>query len=206
MNPIAKGFMVALLLGLGGCVTLFPKVTPSQLYRFDGRLSEVAATNPAPSRVGVVRTGGSFNAAAAGDRILTVTGSQVAYLAKSRWAEPAEVLFNEALLRAFNAGPGPARLVIRGEPARADYTLRLDVQRFEAVYDRGARAAPEVCLEIHMVLSRTSNPAQIKDETLAVKARASDNRVSAIVRAFDQAVGKAVAAIIAKTNSGITAT
>lgn len=206
MNRIAKALFVLLALGLSGCITVFPKTKPSQLYRFDGRQTVIAAANPAGTRVGVVRPGGSFNAAAAGDRILTVTGSQVAYLAQSRWAEPADTLFNEALLGAFNAGPGPARLVIRGEPARADYTLRLDVQRFEAVYDHGPRSAPDVHIEVHMVLIRASDRVLVKDETIAVQARATDNRVSAIVAAFDKAVGEALAAIVTNTNSSLTAT
>jgi len=132
----------------------------------------------------------------------TVTGSEVAYVAGARWAEAAETLFNEALLGAFNAGPGPARLVIRGEPARADYTLRLDVQRFEAVYDRGARAAPEVRVEVHMVLIRASDRVLVKDETLAVQTRAEANRVSAIVQAFDKAVGEVLTKIVSNTNAG----
>ncbi len=206
MNRIAKALFVLLALGLSGCITVFPKTKPSQLYRFDGRQTVIAAANPAGTRVGVVRAGGSFNAAAAGDRILTVTGSQVAYLAQSRWAEPADTLFNEALLGAFNAGPGPTRLVIRGEPARADYTLRLDVQRFEAVYDHGPRSAPDVRIEVHMVLIRASDRVLVKDETIAVQARATDNRVSAIVAAFDKAVGEALAAIVTNTNSSLTAT
>ena len=205
MNRIVKALFVLLALGLSGCITVFPKTKPSQLYRFDGRQTVIAAANPAGTRVGVVRAGGSFNAAA-GDRILTVTGSQVAYLAQSRWAEPADTLFNEALLGAFNAGPGPARLVIRGEPARADYTLRLDVQRFEAVYDHGPRSAPDVRIEVHMVLIRASDRVLVKDETIAVQARATDNRVSAIVAAFDKAVGEALAAIVTNTNSRLTAT
>jgi cholesterol transport system auxiliary component len=205
MNRIVTAFFVLLAIGLSGCITVFPKTKPVQLYRFDGRQAVIAAANPAGDRVGVVRAGGSFNAAAAGDRILTVTGSQVAYLAQSRWAGPADTLFNEALLGAFNAGPGPARLVIRGEPARADYTLRLDVQRFEAVYDQGPRAAPDVRIEIHMVLIRASDRALVKDETLAIQARATDNRVSAIVAAFDKAVGEALAAIVANTNASLTA-
>lgn len=202
MNRITKLIVVVVALGLSGCITVFPKTKPSQLYRFDGRQAEIAGANPAGPRIGVVRAGGSFNHAAAGDRILTVTGSEVAYVAQARWAEPAETLFNEALLGAFNAGPGPARLVIRGEPARADYTLRLDVQRFEAVYDRGARAAPEVRVEVHMVLIRASDRVLVKDETLAVQARAEANRVSGIVQAFDQAVGKMLTQIVANTNAG----
>ena len=205
MNRIAKLVVIVLALSLSACVTIFPKTKPSQLYRFDGRKTEIAAANPAGPRIGIARAGGSFTGPAAGDSILTVTGTQVAYLAQSRWAQPAETMFNEAVLGAFNAGPGPARMVIRGEPARADFTLRLDVQRFEAVYDHGPRAAPEVRIEVHMVLIRASDHVLVKDETLAVQQRAGANRVASIVDAFDTAVGEVMTNLVAKTNSGVGA-
>ena len=53
-----------------------------------------------------------------------------------------------------------------------------------------------------MVLIRASDRVLVKDETLAVQARAEANRVSAIVQAFDQAVGKVLTQIVTNTNAG----
>jgi len=203
MNRIAKLLVLVLALGVSGCITVFPKTKPAQLYRFDGPHNATSGSIGTGPKVGVLRAAGTFTAAAAGDRILTVTGSEVAYLAQSRWAQQADTLFNEALVSTFNAGPGPARLVARGEPAKADYTLRLDVQRFEAAYDHGPRAAPEVRIEVHLVLIRNSDRALVRDETLSFAQRARGNRVSSIVTAFNQAVGETLTKVVADTNASL---
>lgn len=207
MNPtrtlIRIAGIAAAAVALSACVTVFPKTKPALLYRFDGA---VAQAGPAAEvRRGVARANGGFNGAAAGDRILTITGSEVAYIAESRWAEPASVLFDEAVSRAFSANQGAARLVARGEPARADYSLRLDVQRFEAVYDHGGRAAPKAAVDVHVVIVRAQDRAVVRDETVSAEVRAGDNRVSAIVAAFDKAVGDVLTRIIGLTNDAAAA-
>ena len=79
--PIRSWARAAALLLIAGslsaCITLLPKSKPAQLYRFDGRatLSAVKAPDGGTSaRVGISRAGGSFQGAASGDRILSVTG------------------------------------------------------------------------------------------------------------------------------------
>lgn len=190
--------VAAAALSLSACVTVFPKTEPVQLYRFEGAVP--ASGEAAAQRVGLARAPGSFVAAAAGDRILSVTGSEVAYLAESRWAQPATTLFDEALIRAFNASTGRARLVTRGEPTRADYSLRLDVERFEANYDRGGKAAPEVSVDVHAVLVRAADRTVVGDEVFKIRVRSRENRVSAIIAAFDTAVGQALGKIVAWSN------
>lgn len=202
MNPTRSLFRIAgiaaVAVALSACVTVFPKTKPALLYRFDGA---VAQSGPAAEvRRGVARANGAFVGAAAGDRILTVTGSEVAYIAESRWADPASVLFDEAVARAFSANQGAARLVARGEPAKADYSLRLDVQRFEAVYDHGGKAAPKVAVDVHVVIVRAQDRSVVRDETLSAEVRASDNRVSAIVAAFDKAVSDVLTRTVSLTN------
>jgi len=92
--------------------------------------------------------------------------------------------------------------VARGEPGRAPYSLRLDVERFEAVYDRGGKAAPDVRVEIHAVLVRAADRAVIKDEMIATHARAGDNRVSAIVQAFELSTKQALDEVVKLTVEG----
>lgn len=200
LRPVLLG---AVAIGLSGCISVFPKGDPAQLYRFDGGLAAAApSTGPAPQgdRFGVTRTLGGFAQAAGGDQIMTVSGSRVAYIADARWASPASVLFNEAVQRAFDANPGPARLLARGELGKAAYSLRIDVTRFETVYDRGERNAPTVVVALRVTLLNA-------DRTLAAnrqieaQARADENRVSAIVAAYDEAVGKTLTELVDWTNA-----
>ena len=103
------------------------------------------------------------------------------------------------MTRAFDNNAGAARLLSRGEIGRADYSMRVDVTRFEAVYDRGAKSAPQIAVTLRVALVRA-------DRTLAgstlieANVRAKNNRVSAIVSAFDQAVSQALAELIEWTN------
>lgn len=202
-NLLRAGAAVGMAVALSGCITLFPKTKPAQLYRFDGAEEAQPASGAAAiDRVGIVRTPGGFSRAASTDRIMTVTGSQVAYVAEARWAQPAVTLFDEAVTRAFTRQAGPVRLVARGEPGRAPYSLRLDVERFEAVYDHGGKAAPDVQIEVHAVLVRAADRVVIKDQVIATHARASNNRVSDIVQAFELSTRQALDEVVKLTVEG----
>lgn len=206
MKPIFRTLrsvaLVALAASLSACISLLPEAEPSQLYRFDGTPPAGAASAPAaPSeQFGVVKTGGGFVQAGASDRLLTVADNQIAYIAGSRWVSPASTLFNEALARAFDINAGPARLLSRGEVGKADYSMRVDVTRFEAIYDNGRKAAPNIVVELRATLVKA-------DRTLAgskliqTQVRAGDNRVSAIVAAFDQAAGQALGQLVDWVNA-----
>ena len=206
-NWARLGALLVVAGALSACITLLPKSKPAHLYRFDGRAalgtSQPSGGGPATGRVGVSRVAGAFQASASGDRILTVTGSQVAYLAESRWSGPASTLFDEALVNAFDTNAGPAHLVARGEPAAATYSLRLDITRFEADYDQGPKAAPKVVVEAHAELVRASDRAVVGDRVFRTEVRASEDRVSTIVAAFDQAVGKVLADLVSWTNGTV---
>jgi cholesterol transport system auxiliary component len=202
MSRMLRALAVAgLALSLSACISLFPKSKPATLYRFDGQSAAAAAVAAAPGRtIGVLRANGTFNRAAAGDRLLTVNGEQVSYIAQARWASPAVSLFEEAVARAFDVNPGAARLVLRGEQANYDYAMRLDVRNFEAIYDRGPKAAPEVLVRVQMSMTRAGDRTLIADRTLEARVQAGDNRVSAIVAAFDQAVAEVLTQVVTTAN------
>ena len=174
-------------LSLAACISLLPKTKPSQLYRFGQPAGSEAVTAPA-GQVGVFRANATFQRESAGDRILTVTNGEVAYVAESRWVAPAAVLWDEAVLAAFDADPGPVRLIARGEPASAAYILRLDVRNFEARYANGPKAAPTVVVRVRAVITRGTDRDQVTERIFEQQVTASDNRVSAIVPAYDRAV------------------
>lgn len=190
----------ACALMLSGCISLLPKTKPSTLYRFGQATSAEAAQSATAGRVGVLRAGGVFQRESAGDRLLSVTDGKVAYLAETRWVAPATVLWDEALMAAFDADPGQVRLLSRGEPGSAAYILRIDVRNFEAHYDSGPKAAPTVLVRVRAVLtSRTGAPAG--EQILESRKPAGDNRVSAIVAAYDQASRDVLGQLLTWTNA-----
>lgn len=205
MNPMIRNAarlmtVAALAVGLSGCISLFPKAEPASLYRF-GEAEVSVPKGPPGTMFGVLKTPSSFTRAAAGDRILTSTNGEMAYIADARWVSPAFVLFEEATARAFENDPGRARLIGRGEVAKADMMLRLEVRTFEADYVNGPKAAPEVVVRVRSVLTRSQDRALVGDQIFEARVKATDNRVGAIVPAYDQAVAKVLGDIVAWVNA-----
>ncbi|ALL12905.1 ABC-type transport auxiliary lipoprotein family protein [Caulobacter henricii] len=193
MNPIRSlsraVALAAAAVALTGCITLLPEADPVGLYRFG--VTPAPASKGEPSTLfGVFKTPTVFTRAAAGDRILTITQGEAAYIAGARWVSPASILFDEAVARAFEADAGRARLIGRGEVAKADLVLRLEVLSFEAVYVNGPKAAPEVLVQVRSVLSRNSDRTLVGDQVFEARVKASSNRVSTIVEAYDSATAK----------------
>ncbi len=200
--PMIRGLLVAGAISLlTGCISLFPQADPIQLYRFGTTsppVQEVASGEPG---FGVLLSNTGFDRAAAGDRILTVTGTQAAYVKDARWVTSAVALFDSAVQNAFDADQGPVRLVAQGEIARADYVLKLDVRTFEAEYDKGQNSAPMIVVELHAALNRTHNQTVAGDHSFTAAVAARDNRVGAIADAFDQAVSQVLGELAAWVNA-----
>jgi cholesterol transport system auxiliary component len=186
-----------LAISLSGCISLLPRSKASQLYRFG-----VPTSSTAPDRsttVPVFRVNGVFQREAAGDRILTITGERAAFIGQARWVAPAEVLFDEAVANAFESTPGRVRLVTRGEPVRAGMVLRLDVRNFETRYSSADN--PVVYVRVRAVFAR--DHAQVTERIFEAQAPADQNRVTAIVAAYNQALAKVLGEIVAWTNSSV---
>ena len=197
---LRTGAAALLALALGGCALMgLGGGKPAQLYSF---AAPPAAAQPAPARsVSVYRATSLFQREAAGDRILAITGDQASYIAESRWVAPAQVLFDQAVLQAFDTAPGRVRLVSRGEGGKTSATLRLDVRNFETRYDDGAGAAPTVLVRIRASLAKDQATGPATDQLFEARVAAGDNRVGAIVTAYQQALAKVLDEIVAWTNA-----
>lgn len=193
-----RGLVLVAAAGLlAGCISLFPKSTPAQLYRFGVTAPPVQEQAGGGAPFGVFQTVTSFDRAAASDRILTVTGNEAAYIKGARWVTSAVTMFDLAVQHAFDADQGPARLVGRGETVKSDYVLKLDVRTFEARYDNGREAAPTVVVELHAALDNTATRVAVGDRSFKAVVTAGDNRVTAIAAAYDAAVAKVIGELVA---------
>lgn len=201
VKSVSRGAMLLTFSSLlAGCISLFPKTEPVQLYRFGTTTPQVQEAATGEPGFGVLLTATGFDRAAASDRILTVTGMQAAYIKDARWVTSSVSLFDSAVQRAFDADKGPARLVDRAEITHIDYLLKLDVRTFEARYDHGQAAAPTIVVEIHAALDRIDDRTVVGDRSLKVAVIASENRVGAIAEAFDQAVAKVLDELVVWVN------
>jgi cholesterol transport system auxiliary component len=190
----------ACALALSGCISLLPKSKPSQLYRFGGATNAEAAAPATPGQVGVLRAGGVFQRESAGDRILTVTDGKVAYIAESRWVAPAAVLWDEALTGAFDGDNGKVRLRPRAQPASPPNNRR-DYVRTTAPHNAPAPpAAPTVLVRVRASLvGRTGTAAG--EQLFEARKPAGDNRVGAIVSAYDAAVRDVLGQLVTWTDA-----
>ncbi|WP_240633809.1 ABC-type transport auxiliary lipoprotein family protein [Caulobacter flavus] len=202
LKKTASGLaLAALTLGLSGCISVFPKTEPSGMYRF-GTTAPAVSKGPPGAMFGVLKAPTVFTRPSAGDRILTTSsGGEAAYVAGARWIAPASVQFDEALSRAFDADPGRARLIGRGEVAKAQMVLRLEVRTFEAAYVNGPKAPPEIIVQVRGVISRTGDRALVGDQVFEAKVKAADNRVGPIVAAFDEANAKVIGDLVGWINA-----
>ena len=76
----------------------------------------------------------------------------------------------------------------------------MDVTHFEAQYNQGPKAAPEIVVTMRATLT---GPDRVLagSRNFETRVRAGDNRVTAIVAAYDQAVGQALGELVAWTNA-----
>jgi cholesterol transport system auxiliary component len=193
--------LAALAASLGGCVTIFPKTIPSQLYRFQVAAAPEAAAPASGAEVSVVRAQTSFVRGAEGDQILTSNGDQVAYIAGARWVAPAASLFDEAESQAFDQSGSRVRLARRGEFVSAPISLRLDVGAFEARYLDGPTAAPTVVIKIRAIITRVADRRVLAVRDFESRKPAGENRVGPIVTGFDAALSDALGQIVGWTDS-----
>jgi cholesterol transport system auxiliary component len=170
------------------------------LYRFGA--GEAATTTPAgtEARVTIRAAPTSFERASAGDRILTIRDDEAAYIAGARWVTAANVLFDDAVARAFEVQGGPVRLLARDEPAVADCVLKLEVRTFEVRYDHSHGSAPTVVVELYAALVGRHSATGVS-QLFRAEAPAGEDAVHAIAAAFDVAVGKVLGEMVAWVQS-----
>ncbi len=190
--------LVASLSLLGGCVTLLPKQKPVSLYRFsyspaslgkDAEVSQAPLTSVmTPLALNVV----TFPQASAGDRVLTSENNQLSYVADSRWAVPAQVLFSEAVSDGFARGGRGLEVETRG-PGSAAFRLELNVRKFETDYRHG-KAMVAVDMDARMV--RLSDHAIVGQRYITADVGVPHNDMTDMIEAYNKATTQAVMALI----------
>ena len=176
--------VAAVAFAMSGC-SLLSTPDPVQLYRFGAENQapvSPAATAAQPSPVALRRI--DFPEAAKGDRILGVTGNETAYIKGARWVSPAETLYNDSLENAFNARPDRVRLIGRRELGVSTRVLSVAVTTFEARYDAPG-GLPTVVITARARMTVLPERSVADEQVFTVSQPASENRVSAIVSAFD---------------------
>ncbi len=194
---VQLGAVAGVVVSLSGC-SLLSTPDPVQNYRFGLPLDapSTVGDTPAPLSVSIRRI--EFPEATGDDRILGVTGIETAYIGGARWVSPASTLFDDSLKAAFANRADQIRVLGRREPGTPPLVLQVSVTTFEARY-AAPGATPDVVITARAQLRstperRAGGEAAIRPEqarsverVFTVTQPASENRVSAIVAAFDTA-------------------
>ncbi len=208
-RPAAPALAAVLALAgasLAGCVSLLPKQKPAQLYRFGVPTPTAASTagsGDEAARVSVIAPPVAVTPAASTDQLLTTTGRQAAFIAGVRWISPAAVLWDDAMRRAFTAQATHVRLLTRSEIGGGRAFLRFDVPEFEARYAVEG-AAPTLHVALHALFTQR-NGAFSAERTFTADVPAAENRVDAIVAAYDAAVTQVLAAAVGWADAHVDA-
>lgn len=178
------GAVVGVVGALAGCQVL-KTPPPVQTYRF-GLPAELPAVGDNPSTTTVAIRRIEFPTASGSDRILGVTGTETAYIGGARWVSPAATLFDESLKAAFATRADRIRVLDRREPGASPLVLQVSISTFEARYSAPG-AAPDVVISARGLLRSTKGQGRTIERVFTVTQPAAENRVSAIVDAFDVA-------------------
>jgi len=205
----------ALALLLGGCAgNLLQSDAPApDTFRLGvaATTASTASATSASSGLALVVARPRAAAAIDTDRIaVRSAGSRFDYYSAARWAEPAPQMLQENLVSALAAtaqfGGG-----VMTAPARAPAELLLDVElrRFEAVTagadaaDSGA--APVVHVQVQVSLVDSRRAARVTSFVSEAAVPASENRLSAVIAAFDRANAQVVNDISARVQAAAAA-
>lgn len=182
---------------VSGCA-LLSSPDPVQTYRFGDIATAVASTALAPVEVKLRSI--EMPQASSGDRLLGVTGVETAYIKGARWVSPASMLYSDALEARFASQAHAVRLIGRRELTPTTRLLDVDVRAFETRYDY-AGATPNVMITARARLLRFPERTVLAEQVFTVSQPVGENRISAIVEAYDVATRDLNSQVVAWTDA-----
>jgi cholesterol transport system auxiliary component len=156
-----------------------------------------AASGPGPTAAGalqVLRPIAAPGLATEGVAVLR-PGARLDYYSNARWATDAPSAVQSLVIAALRRDGRFATVEPEGGAFASQYLLSLDLTHFEARY--GADGPPTIEVELVAGLGRRSDRSLLRSLTAHSSVRAQDDRMQAVISAFEQATGDALAQISA---------
>ena len=201
MKAIASSLLAVLV--LAGCGGVFDsKLTPPQAFvlRLPPRAVQTSATTPAGS---VLLQRPEAGPGLDSDRIaLLRTDQRFDFYAASLWAAPAPDLVESVIVDALREGGAFSAVFDDSAPFAPQYDLRVTLRRFEADYSQGG-GAPTVHVVLDCTLGRHRDRVLLASFTAKGAAAASEDRLAAVVAAFQSATASAVIELERATSAAI---
>jgi cholesterol transport system auxiliary component len=196
VKRMALLWSMALLTACAG--SLFKNsAAPPTMYMLSAPAPSAAepASTAAPTELAVLKL--RVRAGLDTDRIAALyPDRRLDYFADARWSGPLDEVLQDLAVQAFHANPGLRNVSADGSVFASTYWLEIEVTDFQAEYSANL-AAPTV--HVHF-LARVGNSADrhvLGRFEPDVRVPAADNRMTAIVDAYNRAVDQALAEIAA---------
>jgi cholesterol transport system auxiliary component len=198
MNLRAVG-LLSVTLAFGGCSGVFESdLAAPQAYVL--RLPPATAPATAGTAGSVLVQRPEAGPGLESERIVLLRSEQrFDFYAASRWAAPAPILVESLMLDAVRASGTFSAVLDDSAPFSPRYNLRCALRRFEADYTRGGRA-PTVFVTLDCTLGRHRDRGLLATFTAQGSAVASEDRLSAVVGAFEVATTAAMAELARATS------
>jgi cholesterol transport system auxiliary component len=116
------------------------------------------------------------------------------YFANAAWTDRVPATVQRLLVQTFDASNRIVAVDRDTTGTETDYLLQTEVRNFEARYD-APDAAPQILVSIQAKLARMPQREIVASLNVRQQAQASANVLDAIVMAFNQATGAAIAQI-----------
>ena len=113
------------------------------------------------------------------------------FYAASRWAAPAPDVISSVMIDTLRATGAFSAVLDDSAPYAARYSLRCTLRRFEADYTK-ASGAPTVFVALDCTLGRRRDRELLSSFTAQGSARAAEDRLNAVVAAFESATAAAM--------------
>ena len=187
--------VIAACLALGACAAALDLATPDppRLYELTPKSTFADDLPEVPARLSVevpTATAGLNNARIA----LRPTATTLEYYARANWIDVVPVMVQNLLVESFD-NAGKIDVLGRGVVGvRAEYALLTHIREFQAEYD-GA-GVPKIRVRLQARLVRLPRRVSLGSTSEEFVVEAKDTSMPAIVRAFDEAFGKAAKRLV----------
>jgi ABC-type uncharacterized transport system auxiliary subunit len=206
VNRLAQTLLI-MTLALAGCGGSFfqTKAAPPKMYLLSAPKPAVAAVSEAapqiPADLAVLKP--RVRAGLDTDRIAALyPDRRLEYFADARWSGTLDEVIQELAVQEFHSTAKLRNVSADTSAFASAYWLEIEVSDFQAEYSASA-AAPSVHVRFLARLgSSTSRQILARFEASAQEA-AADNRLSAIIDAYNRAADKALAELVADTAAAL---
>jgi cholesterol transport system auxiliary component len=191
---------LAALIALPGCVSgLNSKIPAQQSYVLQSApLPTQAASLPgqraSAASVEVLRPSAAPGLEREAIAVMRA-GRRLDFYTDGRWAARAPAMLQALVIDSLRSAGRFTAVQSDAEPFAAQYVLSLELQHFEAVYDHGG--PPTIRVALVATLGRSSDRLAIASFTAHSEVQADADRMQAVIGAFDQATGQALAQLAA---------